>query len=389
MADPLRVAILGCGPRGRAAGLAYRAHPQAAVVALCDLDAGRLAALGDELGVAARYSDLDRMMRQEQPELVVIPTATDLHYELAMRVLDHGANIDLEKPMGVDLEQADGICALAARRGLRVAVHHQTRFGPAMTAVARAIDEGKVGAPVFILGSGKGYYGGYGLMNIGTHVLCNMLKLAGWCRSVSAVGSTGGAPVSPHDVLSAPGGMGAICGERLTAALQFNRGVSATLCQHRLPRVDSNAYGLTVYGTEGRLIWRQNAWRLPTPHFVPDGQRDRWEPLPLLTPPGFDPALGANIDDYAYAHEYVRALQENRDHECSGQEARHTLEIMMGVFESVARGRRVDLPQPERDHPLLRWRAEHGLPGPPPAPRDYSAWLAEEDARLAARGRAE
>lgn len=53
-----RVAILGCRGRGTAAARAYHAHPRTEIVALCDLVQDLLDTLGDELGVAARYTDL-------------------------------------------------------------------------------------------------------------------------------------------------------------------------------------------------------------------------------------------------------------------------------------------------------------------------------------------
>ncbi len=61
-----RVAILGCRGRGTAAGRAYHQHPRTEVVALCDLLPERLQTLGDELGVGARYEDLDRMIAKSK-----------------------------------------------------------------------------------------------------------------------------------------------------------------------------------------------------------------------------------------------------------------------------------------------------------------------------------
>ena len=55
-----RVAMLGCRSRGTSAARAYHAHPRIEVVGLCDLVQERLDTLGDELGVSARFSDLDR-----------------------------------------------------------------------------------------------------------------------------------------------------------------------------------------------------------------------------------------------------------------------------------------------------------------------------------------
>ena len=88
--------------------------------------------------------------------------------------------------------------------------------------------------------------------------------------------------------------------------------------------------------------------------------------------------------EYWYVDEYVAALDEGRDHECSGTTGLHVVEIMMGLFESAAYGRRISLPQEDRSQPLLRWRREHGLAEPAPMPRDYYEWAAVEDERLAA-----
>ena len=54
----------------------------------------------------------------------------------------------------------------------------------------------------------------------------------------------------------------------------------------------------------------------------------------------------------------------------------------MGIFESTAYGTRVALPQKNREHPLLQWRAEAGLGEIKDMPRDYGTWLASEDERL-------
>ena len=43
-----------------------------------------------------------------------------------MRVLEHGVNIEVEKPLCIDLVQADEVLAKAKKKNARVAVHHQT-----------------------------------------------------------------------------------------------------------------------------------------------------------------------------------------------------------------------------------------------------------------------
>jgi len=176
--------------------------------------------------------------------------------------------------------------------------------------------------------------------------------------------------------------MGTIAGENITAAFDFEGGVPGTLVQHRFSIVDSGAYGMVLYGSEGQLMWKsQGAWLMPAPHFVLGAEGCVWQPLEPILAETFDPER-SNEADYGFAEEFVRALDEDRDHECSGDAARHVLEIMMGIFESGAYGARVDLSQAGRDHPLLRWRSEAGLEPPAEMPRSYGEWLAAEDRRL-------
>lgn len=379
-----RVAILGCRSRGTLAARGYYAHPRTEIVGLCDLVPELRDALGDELGVSARYDDLDAMTVETRPDIVAIPTGTEFHYDLAMRVLEHGVHIEVEKPICVDLEQADEVLAKAANKNVRVAVHHQSRTAGLMRAVHATFVAGRIGDLRHIHASGKGYYGGYGLLNIGTHSLNSMLKLTGHCRRVHATATTDGHPITPDDVIPSPSGMGTIAGESITAHLEFDGGVTATLMQHRLPVVDVAGHALDILGTEGRLLFNssQGAWWLPNTHFMPDGEHDQWQRLDPVIPDGFDGGGSAHMDDYWFVDEYVRALDEGRDHESSGAEATHILEIIMGIFESAAYGRPVELPQTQRDHPLLRWRRENGLGVPAPMPRPVPEWLAAEDQRL-------
>ena len=378
-----RIAILGCRGRGTAAARAYHAHPRTEIVGLCDLIEERLNTLGDEIKVTARFTDLDEMIQQTSPDIVAIPTGTELHYDLCMRVLEHGVNIEVEKPMCVDLIEADAVIEKAEEKGVQVAVHHQGRVGATMQAIARAFNAGKIGELRYMYGSGKGYYGGYGLMNIGTHMLNNMLHFGKQCRSVFAQLTTGGKPITPEDVVPSPSGMGTIAGEYITATMQYEGNVTGTLLQHRFNKMDTVAYSMELFGTEGRLFWKSDgAWHLPTPHYIPDGTNDKWESLDLIYPDHYDSKSSVSESDYWFVEEYVNALDEGRQHLCSGYEGRHIIEMMMGIFESAAYGTRVNLPQSDRRHPLLRWREEKGLEDPTKMPRGYGEWLTLESKRI-------
>ena len=387
-----RVAILGCRSRGTSAARVYHAHPRTEVVGLCDLLEDRLNTLGDELGVESRFADLDEMIRETKPDIVAIPTAPALHSPLALKVLEHGVHIEVEKPMGMDLLEADAVMDKAAQKRAQVAVHHQWRLSPWSQAINKIYEAGEIGELRYIYASGKGYYGGFGLMEIGTHLLTSMIKYGGHCQSLTAHATTRGRPITPRDVLPAPRGNGTIAGDHVTATLQFDNGVTGTLLQHRFDKIDLDAHVVELYGTKGRLLWHPNgAWHLPNPHALPQNDLDQWQKLTPLYPESYAqvadsiPGNSSMTDgDYWFVEEYVQALDQGRAHECSGEEGRHVIEIIMGIFESAAYGTRVELPQADRQHPLTRWRAEAGLDAPEAMPMLDAEWLAEEEKRLGA-----
>ena len=385
-----RVAILGCRGRGTAAARGYHSHARTEIVGLCDLIPERLNTLGDELGTptSARYTDLDKMIEETQPDIVAIPTATELHYPLSMRVLEHGVHIDVEKPMTLDLLQADALIAKAKEKGSRVAVHHQGGVGVNIKAALKAYQAGLIGDLRYIFSAGKGYYGGFELIHQDTHILNNDIMFAGRCTAVSAVAISGGHSVTPEDAHRV-WGAGTIIGEHITAAMEWENGVTGTHFCHRFAKNDTTSHVTELQGTEGRIIvnhsTRQGAPRLlPQPFYYPNGTDDQWQTLDPIYPEGYDESMSASVDDYGYADEYVRALDEGRDHACSGDKGHHVVEIIMAIYESAGYGRRVEIPQQDREHPLVRLRRERGLEDTTESPIQYQELLENEDKRRGA-----
>ncbi len=370
-----RAALLGCGKRGGYASHAYRHHPRTDIVGLCDLDRTLLDQLGDTLGVHDRFEDVEEMLETVSPDIVIIPVQTDLHFPLAMRVLESGAyHLDIEKPMTVDLSQADALLARANEYGTQIAVHHQGSSLRSLSAAKQAITEGRIGVPLHITSNGKGYYGGYEIMNMGTHMLNALLDVTGPCRRVTATLLTNGHPITAEDVLHAPAGMGIIAGQQITATLEFDEMLTGTLHQHMFPGIQREALGFEIAGTEGRIRWHYDgAWIQPVPWAVPG--KSSWEPLPEEQPPEPLPET-VSLGEYWYVNDYVRALDTDSSHPSNGYRGRHIIEIILAIFESGAYRQPVNLPQVERDHPLLRLRHESGLDDPEPGPRKYLDWLA-------------
>ena len=386
-----RAAILGVGPRGLKHGRAYRQHPRIDLVALCDMDAARLAHASQELGVERTYGDYREMLDREDPDIVSIPTRTDLHAPLTMGVLAHRPPraIDVEKPMATSLADADRMVAEAARTGTLLAVHHQFRCTPPFRVAARMIEAGEIGPITTIKLRGKGYYGGYDLMNIGTHRLNGTRAFLGRARSVSAICTTAGEPTGPEGVIAGPYGFGWIAGENISAVYDFEGGGTVFAEFHRRSESNRGWGHIKIYGEDGAIclynqmnmqVRRGRDWRV---------EDVNWELL-KLTPAdrilhGVD-YLDEPGGDLWMADETVHALDQDRPHENSGEEGLAVMEMLLGAWESHFTERRVGFPMRRGAHPLLQARTQAGLGEPDPAPMElrYPEWLPGELARIGA-----
>ncbi len=143
---PLRVGILGFGYTGRLHLEAWLQQPEAEVVAIAESASESRARIPAGLRAFAAWADLLRA----GVDAVSICLPTALHHDATIEALAAGAHVLLEKPIGVNLEEA---CAMArsaeqARRTLFVGMTH--RFYPEILAAKKLVDEGAIGDIVLI-----------------------------------------------------------------------------------------------------------------------------------------------------------------------------------------------------------------------------------------------
>jgi predicted dehydrogenase len=142
-----KLGFIGLGARSKAHFAAFKELPEARIVALCDLDSSRINATNAELpSKATGYTDYHELLHDKNVEAVVIATPNYLHYQMAMDVMRAGKDLVLEKPMGINYQQAKAIQDEAARTGRVVIVGIQRLYasdGIMIAMVARG-DIGRV-----------------------------------------------------------------------------------------------------------------------------------------------------------------------------------------------------------------------------------------------------
>jgi predicted dehydrogenase len=85
------------------------------------------------------------MIAEENLDAVAICTESGYHAEHALYCLEQGLHVLVEKPMALNLDDADKMIALAKEKNLKLGVCHQNRFNPPIQKLRRAIDEGRFG----------------------------------------------------------------------------------------------------------------------------------------------------------------------------------------------------------------------------------------------------
>ncbi len=133
-ARPTRVAVIGCGDVSSVHFAAISAIDGAQLVAVCDTDAGRLAAAVERFG-APGYPDHPSMLAHVRPDVVHICTPHSQHASVAVDALDRGVNVILEKPLAHTVAEGERLVAAAARSTAKIGICFQNRYNAAVQAM--------------------------------------------------------------------------------------------------------------------------------------------------------------------------------------------------------------------------------------------------------------
>jgi predicted dehydrogenase len=139
---PLRAAVVGVGYFGAFHAEKYAALADVELVAVVDRDRERAAGIAARLG-ARPCGCIEELPPDIDLASVAVPTAA--HASVALRLIEAGVHVLVEKPMARTLEEADALIAAARSRGVLLQVGHLERFNGALVAV-----RDRIVAPVFI-----------------------------------------------------------------------------------------------------------------------------------------------------------------------------------------------------------------------------------------------
>ena len=141
---PLRFVIIGVGAGVFSMHFPAIKQPIVNLVGVCDIreDVGQQRA--EMLGLPF-FADYRQMIGELKSEVAVIITPHYNHAEIAIACLQAGCHVLVEKPMALEVAEADAMIAATQASGKLLAVNFQHRQRPEVRAARKLIEEGRLG----------------------------------------------------------------------------------------------------------------------------------------------------------------------------------------------------------------------------------------------------
>jgi predicted dehydrogenase len=309
---------------------------------ICEIRPDRLAEVRALTNPATATLDYHDILRNEDISVVYISTTPEhTHYPIARDCLRAGKHVLLEKPIAMELFEADELIAIAKRNNLKFTIGYSQRFNPKIAYARKTITDGTLGQPVSVM--------------VSRHLSRSLgKKIAARVRlSPAAMESTHDLdfvlwllePAKPVRVYSqgAYGFMKDVNGsyDIMWTTVTMDNGVLVAIGGGwNLPPSYPNycATWMEITGTEGSL-------------FLDDTQRDNWlntvaggTQFPMSTMPG-------EQVDHVFAGQmgpetlhFLESVMLDREPMVSGESARRVMECYLAADLSAESGEPVEVP---------------------------------------------
>lgn len=338
--EKLGFGIIGTGAIAGLHAAAIHACEEAELVAVCSSTQDRAIEAEKKFGVPADH-DWDSFLNRKDIDIVAICTHSGNHLEPAIAAAKAGKHILLEKPIEVSVARADELIQACKSANVKLGVIFQNRLKPGYLQLKEAVDNGLLGK--LLMGTAAinwyrdpSYYsssswkgtlvgdGGAALINQGVHTIDLLLDIMGEARAVY-----GQVRTMVHDIE----------GEDVGAALlNFKSGAIGTITGGTA-LYPGNPERLEIYGEKGNIIleagkivtWNVNGstGELPTSEVGGSGASD---------PMAIDYRL-----HLGQVQDMVEAVRENREPMVTGEDARQSLALILGIYQSSREGKQVVL----------------------------------------------
>ena len=152
MPSTINVAVIGTGWCGGIRSEACAKSPFVRDLHIAEVKPERLQEVANLTKPVSATADYRTLLDNKTIDAVFISTTPEpTHYPIAKESLRAGKHVFLEKPIALELSEADELIALAHSKNLLFTIGYSQRFNPKFAYIKRSIDDGTIGQPVTAL----------------------------------------------------------------------------------------------------------------------------------------------------------------------------------------------------------------------------------------------
>lgn len=143
--DTVKFAVVGCGNIGTRHLAVLNDQDQAQIVGYCDTDSQKLTKLEEAYEGVSSYSSIDELLERSDAEVINVCTPHYLHAEQGLKVMASGRHVLIEKPMTLNVEDANRLIEASGKTGMLLMVVKQNRYNLPVALVREAVEGGRLG----------------------------------------------------------------------------------------------------------------------------------------------------------------------------------------------------------------------------------------------------
>lgn len=143
-----RYALVGASSRGfhmYAIPITERFKEYATLVGIFDINRKRAEYISRYCGGIPVFDDFDSMLKETYPDCVIVTTIDRYHHEYAIKAMNAGCDVIVEKPMTIDEKKCKAMIETERKTGKRIVVTFNYRFNPYVTKIKELLKEGIIG----------------------------------------------------------------------------------------------------------------------------------------------------------------------------------------------------------------------------------------------------
>jgi len=147
-----RILVIGVGSIGERHTRTFQRTGRAEL-AVCESNEQLRKTVSERYGIGQAYAGLDEALGDDKFDIGLICTPSHLHIPMATQLVKAGKHVFIEKPLSLSLDGISELMRLIKEKGVKSAVAYTYRSHPALRSMKEAIDSGRFGEPVQVIGT--------------------------------------------------------------------------------------------------------------------------------------------------------------------------------------------------------------------------------------------